>query len=370
MDTPGFLLRQQFGSLIELLQREGYRVIGPVLRDGAIVYTDIDSVDELPAGVLLQARPGRLHASETQLPRYFAWANGPQALKPLLFKPRQPLWQAGRDARGQLTFSRPEEAPPQAIAVVGVRACDLAALALQDRHFLHGDYADPDYRQPRERLLLIAVNCTHPAETCFCASTGDGPQAHDGFDLLLDELDSGFIIRAGSDAGRRLLSALALQPVRQDQLDKAAAATEAAAAVQTRTIPPGDLYDALASQRKHERWNDVAARCLSCGNCTLVCPTCFCSREQDEPQLDGDGSVHVREWDSCFNQGHSYIHGVVIRGETRYRYRQWLTHKLGAWHRQYGRSGCVGCGRCIAWCPVGIDLCEEVNVLLAAAHDA
>jgi len=107
MDTPGFLLRQQFSSLIEALQRDGYRVIGPVLRDGAIVYTDIGSADELPAGVMLQTQPGRVHASETQLPRFFAWANGPQALKPLLFKPRQPLWQASRDERGQLAFSGP-----------------------------------------------------------------------------------------------------------------------------------------------------------------------------------------------------------------------------------------------------------------------
>jgi sulfhydrogenase subunit beta (sulfur reductase) len=310
-----------------------------------------------------------VHASETQLPRFFAWANGPQALKPLLFKPHQPLWQASRDAQGQLAFSRPEQTT-ESIAVVGVRACDLAALALQDQHFLHADYRDPDYSQQRERLLLIAVNCTHPADTCFCASTGDGPQARTGFDIVLDELDSGFIVQPGSEEGRRLLSGLALQPVRQDQLDKAAATGRAAVEAQTRELPPGDLYDHLASQRNHERWADVAARCLSCGNCTLVCPTCFCSRELDEPRLEGDGSVHVREWDSCFNEGHSYIHGIVIRAETRYRYRQWLTHKLGAWHRQYGRSGCVGCGRCIAWCPVGIDICEEANTLLGASHDA
>ena len=129
-----------------------------------------------------------------------------------------------------------------------------------------------------------------------------------------------------------------------------------AAQQQTRSLPSHNLRDALFANLEHPRWEDVAERCLSCGNCTSVCPTCFCHSETDETALDGDHSLHARQWDSCFTQGHSYIHGMTIRADTRTRYRQWLTHKLGSWHDQYGRSGCVGCGRCIAWCPVGIDI--------------
>jgi sulfhydrogenase subunit beta (sulfur reductase) len=364
----GFLERHQFGELLASLARAGYRVVGPTHRDGAIVYTDLHSADDLPAGVMVEMEPGRVRSSETQLPRYFAWANGPQALKPLSFTPEEALWRVTRGSGGDLHF---ESAVPEVkpLAVVGVRACDLAGLTLQDAHFVHCAYRDEHYAARRAELFLVAVNCTHPASTCFCASTGDGPRAEQGFDLVLDELDEGFIVAAGSERGRKLYADLPLRPVREDQARKAAVASDRAREAMTRSIPRGDLFDGLVEQRQHPRWVDVAQRCLSCGNCTLVCPTCFCSREQDEARLDGSGSTHVRLWDSCFTQGHSYIHGLVVRSETRYRYRQWLTHKLGSWHRQYGRSGCVGCGRCIAWCPVGIDITEEVNVILGQRDD-
>jgi ferredoxin len=252
--------------------------------------------------------------------------------------------------------------------VIGVRACDLAALKLQDQHFLKGFFNDTHYAIRREQLLVIAVNCTHPAATCFCASTGDGPEVTEGYDVLLDELDSGFVVQIGSEAGHALLSGIELKPVAQKQLDESKQAVLAARDNQSRSIPTGDLFSVLLSQSKHPRWEDVAARCLSCGNCTQVCPTCFCSREIDESDLAGKESAHIRQWDSCFNEEHSHITGKVIRGEVKHRYRQWLTHKLGGWHRQYGSSGCVGCGRCIAWCPSGIDICEEVNLIVGSTR--
>jgi sulfhydrogenase subunit beta (sulfur reductase) len=367
MDTreQGFLPRQELGRLLAALGAEGYRCIGPVVRDGAIAYETLTGIDQLPAGVGVEQRPGcyRLHATDS--PRLFAWANGPQALKPRLFSARECLWEAQETSDGRLVFT--EQAPAaEPTAVIGVRACDLAALALQDRHFLAEGAVDAGYETRRRQLVLVAVNCTHPAATCFCASTGDGPAVRDGADLVLDEFDEGYLVYAGSAAGRRLLALLPLTAVSDAQREAAQAATARAACEQTRALPGRNLQALLLGNLDHPRWQEVASRCLSCGNCTSVCPTCFCYREGDSPALDGKQSRHYREWDSCFSQGHSYIHDFTIRADTRLRYRQWLTHKLGSWHAQYGRSGCVGCGRCIAWCPTGIDLTAEVAAIAGA----
>jgi ferredoxin len=364
MPVSGFLPRAELPSLLAVLQRAGYQVLGPQVRDGAIVYDRLQHVDQLPFGVRDRQSPGAYRLEAVTSPRRFAWANGPQALKPLLFVPRERLWRAERGPDGVLSFIEAAVEAP-ALAVLGVRACDLAALALHDRHFLHGAASDPHYAARREQMLLIAVHCTHSADTCFCASTGDGPRATSGFDLALSELDDGFLVETGSEAGERIAAQLPLEMASADQQRTAAAEVEAAAAVQTRRLPGGALRDTLFARLEHPRWEAVAERCLSCGNCTSVCPTCFCSREQEDASLDGRTSEHVRDWDSCFSQQHSYIHGITIRSGTRERYRQWLTHKLAGWHDQFGRSGCVGCGRCITWCPVGIDLTEEAAAIAA-----
>lgn len=358
----GFLPRTRFQTLLDALHRAGYRCVGPRVRDGAIVYDTLARAEELPQGMRDRQAPGRYRLEQTGGPRFFSWANGPQALKPFVFAPQEPLWRSERAASGEIRFA--EISPPaERLAIIGVRACDLAALRLQDRHFQEGVIADSHYAARRRNLILIAVHCTHPAETCFCASTGDGPQATQGFDLALSELDDGYLVQAGSELGKELAAQLTLVRSTTAQRETAAREIEASARSQTRHLPSRHLRDALFANLEHPRWDDVAERCLSCGNCTAVCPTCFCHSEAEEPALAGDHSRHLRLWDSCFTQGHSYIHGLTIRADTRTRYRQWLTHKLGSWHDQYGRSGCVGCGRCIAWCPVGIDITEEATAI-------
>ena len=367
MEDQGFLPRTRFSTLIETLQADGYQCLGPQLKDGAILFDTLASSRDLPQGITDDQQPGHYRLGERDDDRMFAWANGPQALKPLLFHPRETLWQSRRDESGHLDF---HETLPEtgARAVIGVRACDLAALALQDAHFLEKT-RDPYYAQRRQDLFIVAVDCTHPADTCFCVSTGDGPRAEQGFDLSLHELDDGFIVRSASTRGESVAAQLALEPVTDPQTRQADRQTQEAREAQTRSLPSRNLRDALFDNLDHSRWQEVAERCLSCSNCVSVCPTCFCHTENEVPDLEGQETSHVREWDSCFTEEHSYIHGIVIRAETPQRYRQWLTHKLGSWHDQYGRSGCVGCGRCITWCPVGIDLTEEAAAICGDSVD-
>lgn len=362
------LPRDRLSSLLDVLSAEGYECVGPQVRDGAIVYDTLESVDRLPLGVRDAQAPGEYRLQDAPSPRRFAWANGPMALKPLMFTTRETLWTVARDADGRLAF-QPVVPQPQPLAVIGVRGCDLAALRLQDAHFMHGAHPDPHYTARRQSLFLVAVNCAHPADTCFCVSTGDGPRAQADYDLVLSELDEGYLIESGSDAGEAVLQRLDTESATGEQTEQAAREIEAAAARQTRGLPSRNLEQPLFERLDHPRWDDVAGRCLSCGNCTSVCPTCFCYSEHDAPALEGGHSEHYRQWDSCFTHGHSYIHGSLVRAETRQRYRQWLTHKLGSWHSQYGRSGCVGCGRCITWCPVGIDITEEAQAICGDVSD-
>jgi ferredoxin len=365
-DQACFLTLEQLPVLIAALMQRGYRCLGPEARNGAIVMAELLSPEALARGLQAEQAPGHYQLTTDPRNRYFAWANGPQAIKPHAFAAQETLWQVQRDEQGGLQFAavRPE-AP--SLAIIGARACDLAALALQDAHFLQQGRRDPHYAERREKLFLVAVQCAEPAATCFCASTGDGPTPTVGYDISLAELADGFVAQAGSDKGKAVLDALKPQAATGQQIEAAREQGLLAAAAQKRSLPGRSLRDPLLANLEHPRWDEVAARCLACGNCTAVCPTCFCHAESDEPALDGQSSQHLRTWDSCFGESHGHLHGFNVRPDIRSRYRQWLTHKLAGWHDQFGRSGCVGCGRCIAWCPVGIDLTEEVAALTAGS---
>jgi ferredoxin len=360
-----FLPHDRLAGLLAAIRAGGWQCVGPRVEQGAIVMAPLAESEGLPRGLQADQAPGQYRLGADAKQRYFAWANGPQALKPLVFAPQETLWRVARGTDGALTF---EAAVPDAPkrAVIGVRACDLAALALQDAHFLRKGWDDVHYAARRAQLFLVAVQCAVPAATCFCASTGDGPTPGMGYDLALAELDAGFVVVAGSAAGRAVLQQLDLAAATPAQIGAAREQGDAAAAAQTRRLPGRDLRDTLMARLKHPQWDAVAARCLACGSCTAVCPTCFCHAEHEAPALDGASSHHAREWDSCFGETHGHLHGFNVRPDIRTRYRQWLTHKLAGWHDQFGRSGCVGCGRCIAWCPAGIDFTAEVAALTGA----
>ena len=356
----------QLGKLIAALLCKGYEVIGPTMRDGAIVYDKVASVEDLPAGWTDEQEPGRYRLKRREDEALFGYAVGPQSWKKYMHPAEVRLWSAERQG-GTFRILNNEAKPERPHAFLGARACELAAIAVQDRVLLEDKYRDPIYDQRRRGAFVIAVQCTQAASTCFCASMGTGPQVSDGFDLVLTELLGSkghrFLVATGSDRGTEMLGELEAVPATGEDRQEAGARVEAAARQQVRSIDTTDIKELLQDNFEHPRWDNVASRCLTCANCTMVCPTCFCTAVEDVTDITGEHAERWRRWDSCFTQSFSYIHGGSVRTSAKARYRQWMTHKLASWIDQFGSSGCVGCGRCITWCPVGIDITEEVRAI-------
>ncbi len=352
-------------NLLDALTQAGYRCVGPQVKDGAIVYDTLADATQLPWGVRDHQAPGQYRLETLAVKKAFSWANGPQAIKPILFKPSETVWRVVRNQEGKLDFQS-QPADEQPVAILGARACDLAAMHIQDKVFITDKHKDLRYAQRRDALFVIAVQCGYASANCFCVSAGTGPKVQKDYDLCMTEINNGFVLNSGSKKGKDILNALKLVKSTKKQCKEAIKEVTQAAEMQRKRIPldnKRELRDLLFSNLGHPRWEEVAERCLSCGNCTSVCPTCFCHSEAEKPSVDGSCSEHQREWDSCFSEGHSYVAGKSLRDDTEKRYRQWLTHKVGSWFDQFDSSGCVGCGRCITWCPVGIDITEELAAI-------
>jgi ferredoxin len=365
------------GALVGELRRRGYRVIAPVARDGALVLDEIRDAGELPVGVGVETGPGRYRLTGRGDGTLFANSVGPMTWKRFLCPPREKTLDIERGPSGGLEFSAPDARDEQPLAFLGVRPCDLRALAILDK-VLGTPAGANSYTARRSRAFIVAVECTDPAETCFCASTrtehgeggpGVGPAGPEArYDIALTEVADGhgghrFLARSGSCRGADVLATVTRTPADERTTRAAQQAVHQAEESMLRALPSVDLRALMAASVDAKQWNDIARRCLACGNCTLVCPTCFCTTTEDTTDLTGDHAERWTRWDSCFDLDFSYVHGGEVRAGVQSRYRQWLTHKFGTWHDQFGTSGCVGCGRCIAWCPAGIDITEELAAL-------
>jgi len=370
LDTPALQ------CLIDALKARGHRVVGPQVADGAVVYRDLDSVTALPTGWIDEQDAGSYRLRRDQSAGAFDHVVGPHSLKNFMFPAREPLARLTRTDGSWREDPLPSSDPP--LAVIGARACDLAALAIQDTVFLRGAHVDPVYKARREALFVVAVNCRRAAATCFCHSMRCGPAVTANFDLSLTEVDGRFCLEIGTEKGAAVIcdveavstlppcsdtEAARARAVPQDLEQRMHARTATPGEPRPRSLDTEGIRDLLFENLDHPRWQQVADRCLSCANCTLVCPTCFCSSVEEVADLTGDHVTRDRRWSSCFMLDHSQMHGGNARPTTASRYRQWLTHKLAGWIDQFGTSGCTGCGRCVTWCPVGIDLTEEVAAI-------
>jgi ferredoxin len=358
--------KPEFDKLLANLATAGYRSIGPQVKDAAVVYGPINGLRDLPQGTTSEQTAGNYRLKPSGNERYFDLATGPQSWKQYLFPPRSELFKLAKE-NGHWREELLNQPVPK-YAFIGVRACELSAIEVQDRVFMRDDFTDPIYKQRREQVFILSVDCLHPSGTCFCVSMGTGPSAKQGFDLKLTELDEVFLLEVGSQAGLDAIQDLSVESMAVAWQEEAARCLAEAARSMGRNIPDvHSVPELLRKNLEHPEWDEVAARCLSCTNCTLVCPTCFCWDVEDATTLDGKTTRRTRVWDSCFNPAYSAQAGGNIRPNTKARYRQWLTHKMSTWVDQFGVLGCVGCGRCITWCPAAIDITEEIKAIRVEA---
>jgi ferredoxin len=371
MDALGAKLaieREALEGIISGLATRGYRVIGPTVREGAIVYDGVSRLDDLPVGWTDRQDAGRYRVERRADAALFGYAVGPHSWKRFLHPPIERLWRARREGDGFSVVENEEVGEP--LAFIGVRACELRAIAIHDRVFLEGQYLDKTYKIRRDHAFIVAVNCGQAGGTCFCVSMDAGPKVETGFDLALTELIEEhrhlFVMEVGSVAGLDLAKELPHRPATPEEIAAAERIVDQTKDQMGRYLDTDGLKELLQANPNHPRWDEVSERCLTCGNCTNVCPTCFCTTVDDTTDLSGTTAERVRRWDSCFTLGFSYIHSGSVRSSARSRYRQWMTHKLAHWIDQFGSSGCVGCGRCITWCPVGIDITEEAAAIRAS----
>jgi ferredoxin len=370
--TAWFLQRAGLDDLIGVLRDQGYTVLGPTIVHETVMMRPITSADSLPTGRRDNQDGGFYRLVDGDPDLTFEYVVGPEGPKTYLFPSRLELFQFRlEDDRFVLQAGPPD--PPK-LAFLGVRPCELAAVQVHDRVFgvsepgMFRCESEAWYGETRKQALFIAVNCTRPGGTCFCVSWGTGPRATTGFDLALTELRSGFVIQIGSPRGQQLVEQLPVRPANATELELMELKLQRAAEQMGRQLDTTGVKELLDRNIEHPEWDRVARRCLSCGNCTMVCPTCFCCTVEDSTHLDQKDVTRTRYWESCYTHQFSYITSGPERNTIRGRYRHWLRHKLSTWWDQFGVSGCVGCGRCITWCPVGIDLTEEMEAIGTAGH--
>ncbi|MDP3894208.1 4Fe-4S dicluster domain-containing protein [Nocardioides sp.] len=361
-------------ALIDALGRRGYTVLGPTVRNGAIANAPVRAVADLPVGWGDDQDAAHYRLRRREDDAVFGFASGAQSAKPVFFPTEEVLWRGRRTPDGfDAEAADPADEGPYAL--LGVRSCDLHAVGIHDTVLRDRGVPDGAYVARREGAFVVAVTCGDPGGTCFCASMDTGPRPRAGhgapFDLalteLLDDSRHHFLVEIGSDRGTEIADEIGASPAGAADIGDADRVAEQAAGRMGRTLDTAGLKELLYASADSPVWNDVAERCLACGNCTAVCPTCFCTSVDDMTDLSGDQFERTRVWDSCFNADFSHLHGGNVRESTSSRYRQWMTHKLGSWIDQFGMSGCVGCGRCVTWCPAAIDITEEVAALRQAA---
>lgn len=350
------LAKEDLPELIAVLSG-GYDVIGPTFENEAIVLTRLGSAGKIAAGYRDYQEPGHYRVEKANDGTYFGYNNGADSPKKFLHPARLTLFSGDLQPDGDFSLA---EGPGISVrlAFLGIRPCDSFAVHVLDKTFLNNPNVDRPYQRRRGGSFLAVLNCTSPGNTCFCASMGTGPRVETGYDLRMTELNEGFLVESGSPPGDATIGQLPVRPAPAALVKEGDRLLAEAVLSMGRVLNTNNLPRILREGLEHPHWDFMKTWCIGCTNCTIVCPTCFCNDVQHRIDLNLQRAFRERVWDSCFTWQFAEVHGGNARTELKHRYRHWVTHKLSYWVEQYGVFGCVGCGRCLTWCPVGIDITE------------
>ena len=352
--------RGAISKLVQNLRSQGYTVVGPSLCEGVIRLKEITELGDLASGVLDVQAPGS-YSIAGESPLFFSSVNGPDSAKNFLHPPEVVLTKLIEGSRGVEQTSAFHS--DKKYAFFGLRPCDLRAVEIMDGAMMSPGYEDPVYSTLRNGSIFVVVNCTRAGGNCFCATMGTGPEASSGYDMAITELPDRLLIDV-PEGSKKLLEGVKVSPASEDDVRVGKEMIDRARTQMGRRFEAEQVSKLMYAGMDSHVWKETADRCLACGNCAMVCPTCFCNVVQDRTDIT-DGSVsRVRMWDSCLSKDFVYSAGGNPRQERSARYRQFVMHKFAYWRDQFGPYGCVGCGRCVTWCPVGIDITQTVNRIL------
>jgi len=352
--------KEAISKILRNLRSLGYTVIGPSLRDGVVRLAEVTEPEDIASGILDTQAPGKYQISGGSA-LMFSSVNGPDSPKRYLHPAEVELLRMKEGTQGFEVTSRSR--PDKKYAFFGIRPCDLRGVETMDRTMMMPGFEDPTYSSLRKDSLFVVVNCTRAGNNCFCASMSTGPKADAGYDMAITELPDKLLLDV-PEARSALVQGIDVQPAGEGDIRAGDEMVNQAKDQMNLRFKREDFSRLMNLGMESPVWKETADRCLACGNCSMVCPTCFCNTTQERADIT-DGSVsRVRVWDSCLSKEFTYSAGGNPRQQRSARYRQYVMHKFAYWPEQFGSYGCVGCGRCITWCPVGIDITATVNKVL------
>jgi sulfhydrogenase subunit beta (sulfur reductase) len=331
------LQKKDLGKFVENLKKD-HEVIGPKRKAEGYIFDYIDDSGELA-----------LDYTTTMLPP-----------KKIFFPPREPLYSYEKVGEEVVIKDLSEKWKKKRI-LFGVHSCDINALLILDGVF-GGKLKDQLYLNRRRNTLIIGMNCRSPGENCFCDAMTTGPTIKKGYDLLLTDIGDKYYVQVGSKAGEKLLSRDLFRTATKADRKKMEAEV-----IRVKNKLQSDFgIDKLGEKMKGKFWSKLweaqTKKCVLCGACNFVCPTCYCFDVVDETDLAGKKGQRVRVWDTChFKDFATVAGGINFRGGKVPRVKQRLYHKLCYSTEQRGVYDCVGCGRCIQFCPAKIDIREIIK---------